>query len=92
VLKGTRAQIDIVAGGKHGYLAPFLMHGTKPHLIRSDRPMPLGCSDGEVFAFSYTVSHPGTKPNPFVANALKAANVRLAEEGKKKIRMLSMMR
>ncbi len=50
-LRGDVVAIDIVAGGQHGYLAPFIMEGTRPHMITSTRSMPIKYGD-EVVSFA----------------------------------------
>ncbi len=88
---GNVISIDIVAGGKHGYLAPFIMKGTRPHTITSTRPMPIKYGD-QVVSFAYSVRHPGTKPSKFVEEALSETNRGIGTEAQGVVRMLSMMR
>jgi len=87
----NRAQIDIVAGGTHGFLGKLITRGTKPHVIRSSRPMPISY-EGEACRFAYTVNHPGTKANDFVQRAMRGINRRLGVRAQSRVRRLSMVR
>lgn len=52
--------------------AIFVVQGTAPHIIRSTGPWPLrNAQTGQVFG--PVVRHPGTRPNNFLAVALRAA-------------------
>ena len=75
---GTTA--TFYAKGKHAYLLPWIVEGTRPHII------PIGGSAaqmakgyplhfyweriGEWVSF-WSVHHPGTKPNPFIGQAME---------------------
>ena len=50
--------------------AAYVIHGTRPHVIRSRGPWPLrNRLTGQVFGPK--VNHPGTKPNDFLQRALR---------------------
>jgi hypothetical protein len=49
----------------------FLIEGTRPHVIRGNPLRFLGRGGGVVFA--RVVHHPGTRANPFAADAARAA-------------------
>lgn len=54
--------------------ASYVMNGTSPHPIRPRRPGGvLRFTVGGRVVFARSVSHPGTKPNPFLWKALLAA-------------------
>jgi len=91
VISPTRVEMAVVAGGEHGFVAPYLMYGTRPHMITSSKPMPM-CYESGVVAFAHTVNHPGTKPHPFVDNAVSTTNAVMANETRKMLRKLPMIR
>lgn len=64
---GSQVTVDVYATGKYNYIAPYIIEGTKPHLIRGNPLHFISKSGEEVFA--YTVHHPGTKKNDFVKKA-----------------------
>lgn len=91
MISANRVEMAVVAGGEHGFVAPYLMYGTRPHTITSTKPMPM-CYESGVVGYAYRVNHPGTKPHPFVDNAVSATNAMLAKETKTMLRRLPMIR
>lgn len=91
VISGNRVEMAVVAGGEHGFVAPYLMYGTRPHTITSTRPMPM-CYESGVVGYAYRVNHPGTKPHPFLDNAVSATNAMLAKETGAMLRRLPMIK
>ena len=100
---GNHLQIDIVAGGAHGFLAPIIIGGSKRHRIpkmgNSRRPMPMrfgNLASGGIRNFVWAVKppheHPGTKPNNFVSRALRDANRISRAEGEFAICQLPMIK
>ena len=89
-IRQDRVQIDIVAGGIHAHLAKLITEGTRPHVIRSSRPMPIP-TNGDCI-FRYTVNHPGTKANDFAQRAMRGINRRLRIRAQSRVRRLSMVR
>lgn len=49
----------------------FVLDGTRPHLIRPRRARALRFEVGGRVVFSKLVRHPGTRPNNFLAEALR---------------------
>jgi len=90
-IRQNRPQIDIVAGGVHGFLGKLITGGTRPHVIRSSRPMPISY-EGEECRFAHTVNHPGTKANDFAQRAMRGINKRLKARAQSRVRRLSMVR
>ncbi|MFC1999143.1 hypothetical protein ACFLXE_00105 [Chloroflexota bacterium] len=90
-VRQNRVQIDLVAGGRHAFLASMILEGTRPHMIRSIRPMPITYG-GEPVGFAHTVHHPGTSPNDFVRRAVGILNRRLRSRASSRVRRLSMVR
>jgi hypothetical protein len=80
VWKGDRVESTIYVSGKHAFLLPFLVEGTQPHEIpiggaeaQKAKGYPLHWIDkagGHHYAWS--VWHPGTFPDPFIALAMDA--------------------
>lgn len=78
---GEVVRSNIYVGGDHAFLLPFLTEGTPPHLIpvggaaeMQAKGYPLHWIDkksGE-HRFAWSVWHPGTMPDPFVALAIEA--------------------
>lgn len=91
MLSPTRVEMVVAAGGEHGFVAPYLMYGTRPHMITSSKPMPM-CYESGLAGFSHTVNHPGIKPHPFVDKAVSATNAVMANETRKMLRQLPMIR
>ena len=59
----------------------YLADGTKPHDIDPiDPERPLRFQVGGRWVSTYHVSHPGTKPDPFMDNALEAADAALGTD------------
>lgn len=50
-------------------IAIFLAEGTRPHIIVPRRKKALRWVSGGKFVFAKKVHHPGTKPDPFLAEA-----------------------
>ena len=75
---------SVKAGGKHGFIAPWIEFGTAAHKIASKKGW---LSFGGIFAKS--VDHPGAKPHPFMRPALDSeanrAIVAAAEYMKKRL-------
>jgi hypothetical protein len=53
--------------------ASFVLHGTKPHIIRPRQRKMLRFSVGGQLVFARLVHHPGTKPNNFLWEAVLKA-------------------
>jgi len=49
----------------------FVHQGTKPHVIRPRNASALKFQSGGETVFAASVNHPGTKPRPFLTNALE---------------------
>lgn len=69
--------------GPHAYLLPFIVKGTRPHLIprggrleQMAKGYPLHWIDDKTGKHirAWEVHHPGTKPNPFITQAQEAAS------------------
>ena len=88
---GGVAKVDVVAGGPHGFVSKFLMHGTRPHRITSSRPMPM-VYEGEAVSFAHSVSHPGMQRSDFVERAADDVRRTLPLAARKSLRMLPMLR
>jgi len=80
----TERGVEVIfyASGPHAFVLPFLIHGTKPHVIPTGgaaaqraKGYPLrffwekGPSGPGIYRY-WSVNHPGTKPDPFVQEAL----------------------
>lgn len=74
--------LSILSTGRHAFLLPFIVHGTRPHQIprggsaaQLAKGYPLrfywekGPKGPGIYYF-WSVNHPGTKPNPFIDRAL----------------------
>ncbi len=64
--------------------AQFIDRGTRPHIIAAKNAKFLRFWQRGVLRFARTVHHPGTKPRPFVAQAMVAGDVAMtfvAERG-----------
>ena len=75
-----RAQIQRGPGGDfRGVInvrhpaALYVVHGTRPHIIRPVRAKALRFTVGGQVVYARVVHHPGTKPNDFLRQALRAA-------------------
>lgn len=79
--RGHQAEARFYAGGEHAFVLPFLIEGTRPHLIPRGgaaemlaKGYPLrfywekGPAGPGIYYF-WEVHHPGTKPSPFVDDA-----------------------
>jgi hypothetical protein len=51
----------------------YVLGGTRPHVIRPVRARSLRFTMGSQTVYAKVVMHPGTKPNNFLAEALRAA-------------------
>jgi hypothetical protein len=51
----------------------YVIGGTRPHVIRPMRARALRFTVGSQTVYAKAVMHPGTKPNNFLAEALRAA-------------------
>lgn len=62
-----------VIGGvtSHAPYSAFVHMGTKPHVIRPRNASALKFNAGGETVFAASVNHPGTKPRPFLTNALE---------------------
>lgn len=73
-VNATGAYRDVI-GGKRGLTEYHGYHlfGTPPHIIRPRRRTALRFIVGGRLVFATRVRHPGTKPNPYLQRALRAA-------------------
>jgi len=55
--------------------ARFHHDGTNPHVIRPVRAKMLRFTVGGAVVFARVVNHPGTKPNPYLVDAARAAGL-----------------
>lgn len=53
--------------------ALFVLHGTRPHIIRPVRAQALRFTVGGRVVYAKVVMHPGTRANDFLGKALRAA-------------------
>lgn len=51
----------------------YVVHGTRPHVIRPVRARALRFTVGGRVVYATIVRHPGTRPNDFLTQALRAA-------------------
>ncbi len=67
----------------HAYLLPFIVKGTRPHVIptggaavQKAKSYPLHWVDERsgMDRYAWSVMHPGTKPNPFIQQAQESAS------------------
>lgn len=77
---GIRARIEYRATGPHGVITSthpatiYVVYGTRPHQIRPRRQGGvLRFTVGGVVVYARSVSHPGTRPNRFMIEALREA-------------------
>jgi hypothetical protein len=80
---GGQLKLEMISGGGHAYLLPFIVGGTRPHIIPrggSAEMMAKGYPlrfywangpKGPGVYFFWHVHHPGTKPNDFIGRALQ---------------------
>lgn len=54
----------------HVPYTPYVLDGTRPHLITAKAARALHWKDGDRDVFARQVNHPGTKPNPFNERAV----------------------
>ena len=85
--EGTTA--TFYASGEHGYVLPFLLHGTRAHeiprggsAVQLAKGYPLHWVDEATggHRFAWSVWHPGTQPSPFVENAKTALRPVIRDE------------
>ena len=75
--RASSTTLTFYVKGEHAYLLPMLTGGTKKHPIypHGDYPLrffwPRGPEGPKIYYYMH-VTHPGTLPDPFVANALDA--------------------
>jgi hypothetical protein len=71
---GTGMYWDVIAGarGLTPYLG-FILNGTPPHIIRPRRRKSLRFIQNGQVRFAKSVHHPGSRPQPFLQRALRAA-------------------
>lgn len=69
------ASINVLAS-----YAMYVVKGTRPHVIRPVNASVLAfeAADGRL-VFTHLVNHPGTKPNPFIQNAVDDARCKAEE-------------
>lgn len=79
-VRGDRVTATIYVKGKHAFVLPFLVEGTKPHEIpiggaaaqmAKGYPLHWISKSGE-HHYAWSVWHLGTLPDPFIANAMDA--------------------
>lgn len=68
---GMGSHLTVKAGG---IVAPRIIGGTAPHLIKPRRARALAFG-GSPAAFAESVRHPGTSPDPFVARGVRRADL-----------------
>lgn len=85
-----KVRIDIMATGAHAFLAPYIERGTRPHVIRSKKPMPMYYGTEPVTKFAYYVRHPGMKGSRYISNAVRDSNKQARQRGGFAIRRLPM--
>jgi hypothetical protein len=56
--------------------APYVENGTPPHKIRPKTKKALKFKIGGRTVFAKVVNHPGTKPRPFLARAVREVGIR----------------
>lgn len=71
------ASVEIVSNVEY---AEFVIKGTPPHVIVPVQASRLHWVQGGNSYYRYRVNHPGTKPNPFPARALRPLTPRLQRE------------
>jgi hypothetical protein len=69
---------SVIIGPAADY-AGYVVHGTPPHLIRSHGPWSLHSQVTGAY-FGPLVHHPGTRPNPFVGEAVQEIAARHIRE------------
>ena len=80
--RASSTTLTFYVRGEHAFLLPMLTGGTAPHPIypHGDYPLsffwPRGPEGAKVYHYMH-VNHPGTIPDPFVANALDALSPQL---------------
>lgn len=57
----------------HHAATVFVVHGTRPHVIRPVERTVLRFTVGGQVVYARVVHHPGTRPNPFLLEALRSA-------------------
>ncbi len=72
VQRGPGGEFRGVVNVRHP-AALYVVHGTRPHIIRPVRAQALRFTIGGRVVFAKVVMHPGTKPNDFLRQALRAA-------------------
>jgi hypothetical protein len=78
--RGDKGTATFYVRGQHAFLLPFLVYGTRPHLIPKGgaaeqlaKGYPLHWVDRHgIHHYAWSVWHPGTMPDPFIANAMEA--------------------
>lgn len=65
----------VLVGEVYANVRYALMHheGTRPHIIVPQRATMLRFKVGGRIVYAHKVMHPGTKPNPYLRNALREA-------------------
>lgn len=81
--RGSSTTVTFFVGGEHAFVLPFLTEGTKPHPIypRGDYPLRFFWERGPRgpgIYYYWSVSHPGTFPDPFVERAVDAMSPQFA--------------
>ncbi len=68
---------NILVGEVFANVSYALMHheGTRPHIIVPQRAEMLRFKVGGKIVFAHKVTHPGTKPNPYLRRALREAGL-----------------
>lgn len=66
-VQGTRIVLEVFATANY---AKFVHDGTEPHLIRPRRAKALAFEAGGRTVFAAWAMHPGTKPRPFLQDAV----------------------
>lgn len=83
--RGATATGTIYVRGEHAFLLPFITEGTRPHPIAAvNTPAlrffwPRG-PEGPGIYYYKSVQHPGTMPDPFVAQAIDAVSPQMDME------------
>ena len=76
---GLDTRIRVRAGGR---IAPIIVGGSRPHEIRAvrSRALRMLAPGGRLIGFARAIRHPGTRPDPFVAEGIADARGDISAE------------